>query len=407
MINRVSTFSQYQNLTSNLMRKQGAVNNTNEQLATGKRIKTAGDDPIASVSTQNYKQQLVQIEQFQKSITLANNRLGTLETSLKNVESHIDSAKQKVIGMINGAMAGDDKTAFKNELESLYEGLLNLANTQDEGGNYVFAGHQVRTQPFVEGNDGEVAYNGDSGHREARIDTSVHVKTSQPGDLVFTGMNNPFGDFRPDYQGLQPESGLSLLSATNQDPSDPTNYRVEFAEDGAGGFTYKLFNGNNQQLDSQPYDPAKGVQYTDPDPDSKIQLSFQFDGELKDGDTVSLNRTDTIDLFQTMNDVIRYSEEPTSSSEARASLQRSIEELNAAYVHMNQRRAEVGTGLKTLETYEAQHLDFELSLNKAKGSLEDLDYSKAIIELNEDMLALQASQAAFNQTKQLSLFNYL
>ena len=95
MINRVSTFSQYQNLTSNLMRKQGAVNNTNEQLATGKRIKTAGDDPIASVSTQNYKQQLVQIEQFQKSITLANNRLGTLETSLKNVENHIDSSKQK------------------------------------------------------------------------------------------------------------------------------------------------------------------------------------------------------------------------------------------------------------------------------------------------------------------------
>ncbi|MGR5142755.1 flagellar hook-associated protein FlgL [Photobacterium sp. DNB23_23_1] len=406
MINRVSTFSQYQNLTSNLMRKQGAVNNTNEQLATGKRIKTAGDDPIASVSTQNYKQQLVQIEQFQKSITLANNRLGTLETSLKNVESHIDSSKQKMIGMINGAMAGDDKTAFKNELESLYEGLLNLANTQDEGGNYVFAGHQVRTQPFVENANGDVQYQGDSGFRQARIDTSVHVDTSQPGNLVFMGIDNPFGDYRPDYAGLQAESGLSLLSATNQDLNDPTTYSVTFVDDGQGGLNYELY-GNNQLLDTQGYDPAKGIQYTDPNPESQIHLDFQFKGDIKADDSITLDKAPTIDLFQTMNDAIKYSEYPTSSPEARASLQRSIEELNGSYVHMNQRRAEVGTELKTLETYESQHKDFELSLNKAKGSLEDLDYSKAIIELNEDMLALQASQAAFNQTKQLSLFNYM
>ena len=150
-----------------------------------------------------------------------------------------------------------------------------------------------------------------------------------------------------------------------------------------------------------------GIQFVDNTPGNEANLDIKFDGELKPGDSVTLGKTATIDLFQTMNDAINYSESPSSSPEARASLQRSIEELNAAYVHMNQRRAEVGTGLKTLETYEAQHQDFELSLNKAKGSLEDLDYSKAIIELNEDMLALQASQAAFNQTKQLSLFNYL
>ncbi|AJR09567.1 flagellar hook-associated protein 3 [Photobacterium gaetbulicola] len=403
MINRVSTFSQYQNLTSNLMRKQGAVNNTNEQLATGKRIKTAGDDPIASVSTQKYKQQLVQIEQFQKSITLANNRLGTLETSLKNVESHVDSAKQKVIGMINGAMAGDDKTAFKNELESLYEGLLNLANTQDEGGNYVFAGHQVRTQPFVADASGQMQYLGDSGHREARIDTSVHVKTSQPGDLVFMGIDNPFGDYRPDYAGLQDGSELSLLSAENSVSTDSSAYRVDFHDNGAGGFDYELFRDGASLGPQQPYDPAAGIAYSDGAADLKIQ----FNGELKDGDSVSLDPASTIDLFETLGDAIKYSEYPTSSPEARASLQRSIEELNASYVHMNQRRAEVGTEMKTLDTYESQHKDFELSLNKAKGSLEDLDYSKAIIELNEDMLALQASQAAFNQTKQLSLFNYL
>ncbi len=41
MINRVSTASQYQNLTSNLMRKQGELNQTNGQLSSGKRVETA------------------------------------------------------------------------------------------------------------------------------------------------------------------------------------------------------------------------------------------------------------------------------------------------------------------------------------------------------------------------------
>lgn len=408
MISRVSTFTQYQNLTSSLMRKQSMINETNEQLATGKRMQTAGDDPVASVSTQNYKQQLVQIDQYQKAITLAGNRLGSLETALSGAENYIDSTKQKVIGMINGAMAGDDKTAFKSELESLYQGLIDLANSQDEGGNYIFAGNQVNQMPFVADAQGNVQYLGDTGHRQARVDQSVFVNTSQPGQQVFMAVENPFGDFRPDYQGLQPESGLTLLSATNQDPNDTTQYRVAFVENAAGEMQYELYDDtSNTLLGSGAYDATVGIQYSDPAPGSQISLNFQFDGDIKPNDSVTLEPAKTFSLFDSIKSAIDYTEFSDASSEARAGLQRTIEELNAGYVHMNQRRSDVGTGLKTLESYEEQHKEFELTLSKANSNLEDVDYSEAIIQMNQNLLAMQAAQAAFNKAKELTLFNYL
>ena len=110
---------------------------------------------------------------------------------------------------------------------------------------------------------------------------------------------------------------------------------------------YDLFR-NGVSTGAQPYDPAVGIQYVDSVSAKPANLDIQLTGDVKPGDSVSLDKTDTIDLFETLNDAIKYSEYPTSSPEARASLQRSIEELNASYVHMNQRRAEVGTGLENL-----------------------------------------------------------
>lgn len=408
MINRVATFTQYQNLTSNLMRKQGQINVTNEQLATGKRMQTAGDDPVASVSTQNYKQQLVQFEQFQKSITLAGNRLNSLETALTDAEGQIDLTKQRVIGMINGAMTGDDRGAFTFELETMYDSMLDLANSQDEGGNFMFAGNQFNNKPFVADASGTVKYMGDDGHREARIDTSVFVQTSQPGEQVFMGIENPFGDYRPNFAGLQSGSTLNVQSATNKDPNDTNEYRVAFVDNGTGGLNYELYDDTNGvQLATGAYDATKGIQYKDPTAGSAIDLDFQFDGDIKPDDEVSLNPGKTFSLFDTIKSAIDYSQYPTSSAEAQAGLQQTIDDLTAAYVHMNQRRSEVGVGLKQLDTFEEQHKDFELAVNNAKGSLEDIDYSKAVIDMNQNMVAMQASQAAFNKTKELSLFNYL
>ncbi|MCD9506794.1 flagellar hook-associated protein FlgL [Photobacterium phosphoreum] len=417
MINRVSTASQYQNLTSNLMRKQGELNQTNGQLSSGKRVETAGDDPVSSVTIQNYRQQLTQIDQYNSAITLANNRLQTMETAIAGVEDNLGATKQKVLGMINGAMASNDRTAFKDELISLRDGLLELANSRDEAGNYVFSGNQSDTKPFMEATDGSMGYHGDSQSRYAQIDKSVNVKTSLPGDQLFTDVPNSYGDYRPVFSdgagGLTDGSKLHLLSATTTDFSTAEDIQVSFKEVDviADGKTtkemqYSLKIGGKDVVPGATYDPKQGIVYKDPAVADSATLNLKFDG-ISSGDSITLKPAQTINIFDSIQDAIDNAERPTSSPAAEANLQRVIDDLDSSFVHMNQQRSEVGTIMQQVDRQLEQHLDFELTLNQAQSGLEDLDYSKAIMDMNQQMMALQASQQAFGQTKQLSLFNYI
>ncbi|SMY33197.1 Flagellar hook-associated protein 3 [Photobacterium malacitanum] len=421
MINRVSTASQYQNLTSNLMRKQGELNQTNGQLSSGKRVETAGDDPVSSVTIQNYRQQLTQIDQYNSAITLANNRLQTMETAIAGVEDNLGATKQKVLGMINGAMASNDRTAFKDELISLRDGLLELANSRDEAGNYVFAGNQSDTKPFMEATDGSMNYHGDNQSRYAQIDKSVNVKTSLPGDQLFTDIPNSYGDFRPVFSdktattdGLTDGSKLHLLSATTSDFASAETIEVSFNEvdvvDNDGNTTkemqYSLNIGGKAVVTDASYDPQQGISYKDPAVADSATLNLQFDG-ISSGDSITLKPAQTINIFDSIQSAIDNAERPTSSPAAEANLQRVIDDLDSGFVHMNQQRSEVGTIMQQVDRQLEQHLDFELTLNQAQSGLEDLDYSKAIMDMNQQMMALQASQQAFGQTKQLSLFNYI
>jgi flagellar hook-associated protein 3 FlgL len=420
MINRVSTASQYQNLTSNLMRKQGELNQTNGQLSSGKRVETAGDDPVSSVTIQNYRQQLTQIDQYNGAITLANNRLQTMETAIAGVEDNLGATKQKVLGMINGAMASSDRTAFKDELISLRDGLLKLANSRDEAGNYVFAGNQSDTKPFMESTDGSMDYHGDSQSRYAQIDKSVNVKTSLPGDQLFTDVPNSYGDFRPVFSdktatagGLTDGSKLHLLSATTSDFSSAEDIQVSFKEEDviADGKTtkemqYSLNIGGKDVVTGERYDPKQGIVYKDPAVADSATFNLKF-GDISSGDNISLKPAQTINIFDSIQSAIDNAERPTSSPAAEANLQRVIDDLDSGFVHMNQQRSEVGTIMQQVDRQQEQHLDFELTLKQAQSGLEDLDYSKAIMDMNQQMMALQASQQAFGQTKQLSLFNYI
>ncbi|MCD9493630.1 flagellar hook-associated protein FlgL [Photobacterium carnosum] len=421
MINRVSTASQYQNLTSNLMRKQGELNQTNGQLSSGKRVETAGDDPVSSVTIQNYRQQLTQIDQYNGAITLANNRLQTMETAIAGVEDNLGATKQKVLGMINGAMASSDRTAFKDELISLRDGFLELANSRDEAGNYVFAGNQSDTKPFMESTDSSMDYHGDSQSRYAQIDKSVNVKTSLPGDQLFTDVPNSYGDYRPVFSdktatagGLTDGSKLHLLSATTSDFSSAKAIEVSFNEvdaAAADGTTtkemkYNLTVGGKVVAENQVYDSEQGIVYKDPVAADSATLNLKF-GDISSGDNISLKPAQTINIFDSIQSAIDNAERPTSSPAAEANLQRVIDDLDSGFVHMNQQRSEVGTIMQQVDRQQEQHLDFELTLKQAQSGLEDLDYSKAIMDMNQQMMALQASQQAFGKTKQLSLFNYI
>ena len=133
----------------------------------------------------------------------------------------------------------------------------------------------------------------------------------------------------------------------------------------------------------------------------KVKLS------VKDGDVIDLSRQEKVNVFDAFKRSIELSDSDVSDASATAELHQAAAEFSEGFKHINRARSEVGTRLQTLDRQEDMHQDFKIVMSNARGTLEDLDYSTAVIELNENMMALQASQQAFAKTKDLNLFNYI
>ncbi len=396
MISRISSFHDYKSTAADIGRQQVKVHHNQQQLASGKRVMTAGDDPVASIYTQNFEQQDVQIDQYLKSITLARNRLTNAESAINEAEQIADSGKRKTMLMINGSLSMADREAHKQDMQGLFNSYMDLANTRDESGNYLFAGTQYSKQPFFRDNLGQVTYAGDSYQRMSQVAPAIDVPVNDAGDKVFLEVRNPYGQYKPSY-AMQEGSNLLLVDSQNTNNADNSEYQVTFQTTPLG-VTYELFQ-NGASVSSGAYDAHKGIEFN--------TLKLNFSGEMKNGDSITFNRQETVNIFDAFQSVIELSERENSDASANAELHYAAEVMSESFKHLNRTRSELGTRMQTLDRQENMHLDFKVVLNQSRGRLEDLDYSSAVIELNENMLALQASQQAFAKTKDLTLFNFI
>lgn len=400
MINRIASFHNYQAVQNDLRRQETKVHHNQAQLASGKKLLTPADNPLATHYIQNVSQQEEQLNQYLDAITLVRNRLSHQEVLVSNAEEFADDATRNVMEMINGALSPEDRDAHARELQEMEKNLLHLANSQDESGNYIFAGTKPKVQPFFRDNNDKVTYSGDQYQRKMRISNSLEMPFNTPGDQLLMKIDNPFGDFEPKYQ-LQKGSEL-LLDSARSNNSDNSTYKVSFVGLPSGKFGYQLEQ-DGSVVKTGEFNPKEGINYTDGD----NSLDVKFKGQIKAGDQVTLKPRTSFSLFNSFQDAIEYSKKPVSDASATAELQRVSEELHEGFLHLTKARTDIGARLNTLDTQEDQHRDFKISLAKSKSEFEDLDYSDAVIEFNENSRALEASQKAFGKTKDLTLFNYI
>ena len=85
----------------------------------------------------------------------------------------------------------------------------------------------------------------------------------------------------------------------------------------------------------------------------------------------------------------------------------SITKIDNSQQLMLDRITELGSRMGLVEDQQLLNESFNIQLQDTLSGLEDIDYAKAISEMNLQMVALQAAQQTYSQTKDLNLFNYL
>ena len=179
---RISTQMMYQQNMRGITNSQAEWMKYGEQMSTGKRVINPSDDPIAASQAVVLSQAQSENSQFALARTFATQKVSLEENVLNQVTTAIQSAQEKIVSAGNGTLSDDDRASLATDLQGIRDQLMNLANSTDGNGRYIFSGYKTETAPFAQA-DG--TYNGGTENITQQVDASRSMTIGHTGNKIF------------------------------------------------------------------------------------------------------------------------------------------------------------------------------------------------------------------------------
>lgn len=209
MTDRISTGMMFSQSLAGMMTRQKQLNTLQQQLATGQKLVSAKDDPVAAGTAVGLDRTLAELERFGKNANTVSNRLGLQENVLAQAGDSMARVNELAIQANNGSLTTDDRKSISAELQSIYKNLLSLANSTDGAGRYLFGGSADDSAPFSKTAAG-IVYNGDQTQRRVEIAPETFVNDATPGSEIFMRVRT--GDGTVDASAGAGNGGTGVLT---------------------------------------------------------------------------------------------------------------------------------------------------------------------------------------------------
>ena len=186
---RISTAMMYQQNMRGVTNAQSEWLRYGEQMSTGKRVTKPSDDPIAASQAVVLSQAQAQNSQYALARTFATQKVSLEENVLGQVTTAIQSAQEKIVNAGNGTLSDDDRASLATDLEGIRNQILNLANSTDGNGRYIFAGYKTDSAPFS-GGVNSITYTGGDTAVTQSVDASRTMTIGHTGTQVFNSLTS-------------------------------------------------------------------------------------------------------------------------------------------------------------------------------------------------------------------------
>ncbi|MDO6568459.1 flagellar hook-associated protein FlgL [Alteromonas sp. 1_MG-2023] len=406
---RISTSQVYDQSIRSIMENQDGLVTTQEQLATGKRILTPKDDPVGAAQVLRLTEEIDGLTQFQRNNDLVTGSLEQQEAVLTNITNSINRARTLVIQAGSGILDDPDKRAIGAELEQIKLELVDLMNTQDANGNFIYAGYQSANQaytynPAAVGN--AISFSGDAGVSFISLSNSSKIQSTSNGYEVFENVLARYnfsvsGSSVTDLEHatISEQGTFDTFFDKNYDPVTSANndYQIEFLASGEAQLTN---TGTGAVVDTVDF--TSGSPFT--------IKGMRFEAEAAVGDTInfSLDAPEKKSMAQSIHEIQTILMDSTIDNTA---LQESISDtlvgLDNGLEIISLERASIGSRLNIAESTYETNLDMEIAAKASRSSIQDVDYAEASAEFAKQETALNAALTTFPQVSNLSLFNFI
>jgi flagellar hook-associated protein 3 FlgL len=208
---RISTNTIYQSGISKISALQSEQTKLQQQISTGKRIASPSDDPVAAARALSLSHAQGVNAKFADTRQTAQTKLSTIESNLTSVTNLLVATQSSLVAAGNGAYSNQERVSIATDLNESLQTLIGMANAKDAYGNYLYAGYQTATKPFLANATG-ANYQGDNGQQLLQVDSERQMAVNVSGDNLFkVGGNDIFATLS------------SLVSLLNTPISDATS----------------------------------------------------------------------------------------------------------------------------------------------------------------------------------------
>lgn len=395
---RVSSYGSFLNGLQAMQRLQEALDYRQRQISSGRRILNPSEDPIGSARSIELGEALSRLQQFDRNGTIASNRLQQEEVALQATNNVLQRVRELALQANNATQSDETRRLIAVEMREQLDNLLQIANQQDGGGAYLFAGNLENTQP-VSRTGSSFSYNGDQGQRQIQIGEGRHIADGDSGARVFFQIRTGNGAFSVMPAAANTGSGvIGASSVTDPTVYDQDQYTVRFIAPG----NYEVLDSGGGVVSTGSFAPGDNIAFRG--------IELTINNQPNAGDEFIVPPSGTQDVFSTLNALVTAIERPVFDDASRAAMSNNV---NAGLLNLDQAignvldvRTQVGSRLAALDNQADNNGAFALTLQATLADIQDLDYAEAISRLSAEATTLEAAQQSFIRTQQLSLFNY-
>ncbi|SFJ45697.1 flagellar hook-associated protein 3 FlgL [Halobacillus dabanensis] len=195
------------NMLRNLSDSYANMGKYQEQLSTGKKISRPSQDPVVAMKGINYRQQVTEVEQFQRNIGEVHNWMDNSDSALDKATQAMQRVRELTVQASNDTYDEGQRENIAKEIRQLKEHIGTIANTKVND-KYIFNGSNTTEAPF-DMNDLEGS--GPPGNDPVSIEVSSGVKLQTnitPGNVFNQELFEDLESFASALEGDTTEGEL-------------------------------------------------------------------------------------------------------------------------------------------------------------------------------------------------------
>ncbi|WP_421192551.1 flagellar hook-associated protein FlgL [Aeromonas jandaei] len=400
---RITTNMIYDRNIYSLNSANERLNNAYQQLQTGNKFQTAGEDPAGMSQKMALTKEIDLFKQYGVNGSLLENSLGHEETVLTSLNNAMLSAQTLIQKSNNGSISMEDRKSIASELEGLQQQMFDLMNSKNSQGEYIFGGNQSKTQPYVRDTNGKFIYQGDTGQREIQVSPTVKIAANDSGqdlfEIVATRRTASAGTANIKV-GIADQGNFENFFQANYNSALASNDYTVSTTIGPPD-TYQIKDSGGATLQTGNYTPGTKI------PFNGLELTL----DLPAGGTAqqfSLNPPKNDNILNGMSDFINTLRDPSVSADT---FQSKVADVT---VHMKNARqnidhglGELGGRMNSLEQVMSSNEGLSNLNTEARAKVSEVDLYEVISTLSKEDAALSASQLSFSKISRLTLFDYI